>query len=78
MYEVKCTECGKATTVPFEPTKGKPVYCRICFSKRRGSKQRGPRPSSEPITFNMKNAWASRGDNTRRHKPAKESVFKSS
>ncbi|MEJ2243424.1 MAG: hypothetical protein P8X87_02635 [Candidatus Bathyarchaeota archaeon] len=59
MYDVKCTECGKDTTVPFEPTKGKPVYCKSCFSKRRGKSRE--RPRREPIMFNMKNAWASRG-----------------
>ena len=60
MYDVKCTECGNATTVPFEPTKGKPVYCKSCFSKRRSSRPQRERTPSEPIMFNMKNAWASR------------------
>lgn len=31
--EVVCTKCQKATTVPFVPTPGRPVYCRDCFSK---------------------------------------------
>ncbi|PVX23210.1 MAG: hypothetical protein CW716_12650 [Candidatus Bathyarchaeum sp.] len=56
MFEVKCTDCGKTTTVPFEPTKGKPVYCRECLSKHR--KKPARENSREPITFNMKNAWA--------------------
>ena len=35
-YEATCAECGAATTVPFKPTQGRPVYCRDCFrSKRR-------------------------------------------
>jgi len=58
MYEVKCSECGKSTTVPFEPTKGKPVYCRPCLAKKRN------KPKEETATnyemFNMKNAWARR------------------
>lgn len=35
-HEVTCAECGAATTVPFKPTEGRPVYCRDCYrSKRR-------------------------------------------
>jgi len=74
MYEVNCTECHKATTVPFEPTKGKPIYCRTCFAKRR-TKRRGP--SLGPITFDMKNAWASRGDTKHEKKSEPKSIFKS-
>lgn len=32
-FDVTCAECGKATTVPFKPTQGKPVLCRDCFKK---------------------------------------------
>ena len=35
-HEVTCAECGAATTVPFKPTEGRPVYCRDCYrSKQR-------------------------------------------
>ena len=30
-----CSQCGKETTVPFNPTQGRPVYCRECFQQRR-------------------------------------------
>jgi len=60
MFEVKCTDCGKSATVPFKPTKGKPVYCKTCFSKH-GQKQR--KGSIVKRNFDMKNAWAIRGDN---------------
>ena len=30
-FDVICADCGKATTVPFKPTQGKPVLCRDCF-----------------------------------------------
>lgn len=30
-FHVVCAECGRATTVPFKPTQGKPVLCRDCF-----------------------------------------------
>ena len=28
---VKCARCGEATTVPFYPSQGRPVFCRSCF-----------------------------------------------
>ncbi|MEN9341827.1 MAG: hypothetical protein RIQ54_83 [Candidatus Parcubacteria bacterium] len=28
---VVCDACGRSTTVPFVPTNGRPVYCRLCF-----------------------------------------------
>ena len=39
-HQVICADCNTPTTVPFLPTSGKPVYCRSCFSDRRG----GPAP----------------------------------
>ena len=71
VFEVKCNDCGKATTVPFEPAKGKPVYCRACFSKRRGNQTR---TASASIQFDMKNAWAIRGDKKQKTKK-RQSVF---
>ena len=32
-----CSQCGKETTVPFNPTQGRPVYCRECFQQRRAT-----------------------------------------
>ena len=34
MFPVVCAECGKDTTVPFQPRSDRPVYCSDCFSKR--------------------------------------------
>ena len=28
---VSCARCSTATTVPFYPSQGRPVYCRSCF-----------------------------------------------
>jgi len=36
-----CAECAKETTVPFKPTRGKPVLCHSCFKK---SQDRSPGP----------------------------------
>ena len=38
MFPAVCSDCGKATTVPFEPRQGKPVYCSDCFRKVRASR----------------------------------------
>jgi len=35
MHTVTCAECGAETQVPFEPTEGRPVYCRDCYAKQR-------------------------------------------
>ncbi len=37
LYPATCSECGKQTEVPFNPSPGKPVYCRECFSSRRSA-----------------------------------------
>ncbi len=35
MYTVTCAGCGGETQVPFEPSQGRPVYCRECYGKQR-------------------------------------------
>jgi CxxC-x17-CxxC domain-containing protein len=35
MFPAVCSDCGKATQVPFEPRNGKPVYCSDCYRKVR-------------------------------------------
>jgi CxxC-x17-CxxC domain-containing protein len=32
---VQCAHCGEATTVPFYPSQGRPVYCRPCYTATR-------------------------------------------
>ncbi len=31
MYPAVCASCGKETTVPFQPSGDRPVYCRDCY-----------------------------------------------
>ncbi len=31
MYDAVCATCGAPTQVPFQPTEGRPVYCREHF-----------------------------------------------
>ena len=73
MFEVTCTDCGNATTVPFKPTVGKPVYCRTCFSKHmlKRSEDKGMN-----FSFDPKQAWARRGDDWKgRNEEEPTSVF---
>jgi CxxC-x17-CxxC domain-containing protein len=35
MHTVTCADCGAETQVPFEPTEGRPVYCRECYAKQK-------------------------------------------
>lgn len=57
MTEVKCSDCGKTTQVPFKPSAGKPVYCRECLSKHRSSKKS---LSKAKNAGNEKQAWSRR------------------
>ncbi|MSP61237.1 MAG: hypothetical protein EXR72_13005 [Myxococcales bacterium] len=34
MYDGTCAACGAAARVPFQPSEGRPVYCRDCFANR--------------------------------------------
>ena len=37
VHSAICAACGVETTVPFEPTEGRPVYCKDCYSKMKQS-----------------------------------------
>ena len=34
-HQAVCDDCGIPATLPFRPSRGKPVYCRSCFDVRR-------------------------------------------
>ena len=34
-HQATCSQCGRSTTLPFQPSQGKPVYCQACFQARR-------------------------------------------
>ncbi len=38
MFPVTCTQCGKATRLPFQPRQNEPVYCSNCYIKSRAGK----------------------------------------
>ncbi|MFB3896182.1 MAG: CxxC-x17-CxxC domain-containing protein [bacterium] len=51
-FKATCSDCGTETTLPFQPTGDRPVYCRDCFAKRRparmgGNRSFGDRPRQE-------------------------------
>ena len=35
MHKATCAECKQECEVPFNPTEGRPVYCRECFRKNK-------------------------------------------
>lgn len=35
MFPAVCAQCGKDTTVPFQPRTDRPVYCSDCFAQQR-------------------------------------------
>ena len=37
MFPAVCSQCGKDTTVPFQPRDDRPVYCSDCFAAVRGT-----------------------------------------
>ena len=40
LFPAVCSNCGKETEVPFQPSGDKPVYCRECFQARRAASPR--------------------------------------
>ncbi|MEN6348753.1 MAG: zinc-ribbon domain containing protein [Syntrophomonas sp.] len=40
MFKTVCASCGQETSVPFEPTGERPVYCRDCFQAKRSRNYR--------------------------------------
>ena len=39
LFATNCSKCGLPTEVPFQPTDGRPVYCRECYRKMKGEMQ---------------------------------------
>ena len=37
MFTVICSDCGKETTVPFQPSGDRPVYCKECYQAHRNN-----------------------------------------
>src|SRR5258706_211154 len=41
MYPATCSQCGRETEVPFQPTSGRPVLCRDCFNAAKSAGNAG-------------------------------------
>ncbi len=37
LHKAICADCNKGCEVPFKPSGDRPVYCKECFSKRKGA-----------------------------------------
>ena len=35
-HKATCSECKKECEVPFKPSGDRPVYCKDCYSKKKG------------------------------------------
>ena len=40
LFKAVCAECGCECEVPFKPDPERPVYCRVCWARRRGGRNR--------------------------------------
>lgn len=38
LYDVKCSNCGKMTQVPFKPSGDRPVYCKDCYMQKKNDR----------------------------------------
>lgn len=36
LYQAICADCNRECEVPFKPNQDRPVYCKECFSSRKG------------------------------------------
>ena len=43
-----CSACGVETTVPFKPTQGRPVLCRMCFQDQHRGNEAGMSAAAVP------------------------------
>jgi CxxC-x17-CxxC domain-containing protein len=51
MHQATCASCGKPCEVPFRPNGSRPVLCRDCFQKEKGSDSRGSENRSDSRSF---------------------------
>ena len=47
LHKAICADCRKECEVPFKPSQDRPVYCKDCFSKRKGPSLFGERPDNK-------------------------------
>jgi CxxC-x17-CxxC domain-containing protein len=42
-YKAVCADCGKECEVPFKPAENRPVYCQLCWAKRKPARRKARR-----------------------------------
>jgi CxxC-x17-CxxC domain-containing protein len=60
-YDAICDACGRATTVPFQPSEGRPVYCTECFQAQRASRP----PRRDDRSYSSSSNYGGGGRNSR-------------
>jgi len=70
---VICADCSKECEVPFKPSADRPVYCKDCFSKRKGGGQFNANRDNRPAErdFSPKR-HSDKRQTEKRQKPAKK------
>ncbi|OGW80335.1 MAG: hypothetical protein A3G33_01140 [Omnitrophica bacterium RIFCSPLOWO2_12_FULL_44_17] len=48
LHKAICADCKKDCEIPFQPSPGRPVYCKACFSVRKGGNSQKERPNYRP------------------------------
>jgi len=79
-YKAICADCNKECEVPFRPSHDRPVYCRECFSSRKGGSSfhtnRDNRPKEKDFA-QQRPFEKYRGGENRRSAGKKKPTFKS-
>jgi CxxC-x17-CxxC domain-containing protein len=55
----ECSECGISTTVPFKPTQGRPVLCRLCYKNKMAASAPAAPTASAPAPATVAAEFAS-------------------
>ncbi|GEM_PF-207946 len=50
LHKAVCADCHKDCEVPFKPTGERPVYCKECFSKRKGGNSFKGNPGNKQLS----------------------------
>ena len=74
-----CADCNKECEVPFKPSGDRPVYCKECFSKRKGGnsfKEKYDSKSREGDFVQGRHFDRQRGGENRSSEKKKKSIFR--
>ena len=76
---VICADCNKECEIPFKPSGDRPVYCKECFSKRRGGssfKEKYDSKSRESDFAQDRHSDRQQGNENRGSEKKKKSIFR--